>query len=804
MLASFVARTSAVSVLLALVIVSAGCGQPVRQDRTIEFSRDGKQVAFHHDSDGVFVAAPGGGIPTKIFQPNEDVIATSRPLSYPTDGRLLFATASLLAEPNRPQQPQTQAAARALIQAEGQVVFEAPVRFTCWLRSDPVGDQPADVKELFQAACGHVGYVSAGLAVRWHPDGKRVTYIAKVADDSRQHSVFEYDIESQKTWRVFPNEGNAVLCDWTPDGSALVCLVGNAASDRRSNSVTEHVTAGIWIGKPGEGGSWWHVPESERLPEGELPSLIEQLRSSRPAWTRDSSSFAFVTLEPSDAAVTDDSTKRLIKHRLHRVELTSRAISTTLDVEGSITDLHWSDDGQRFGCLTRSTSTRTSLKIVEPSGMISAVVSDHPIRKFAGFDSTSRRLAYVTASPINPPPSDPWWALLLRPDPLARDSVWIADIKASGQATEIFSGMRVTFPQWSPTEERLSLWLTFSPRYRSLLSSLFRWGLWPGDPAATIDVRSGDISWMAVTPQEELQIGHFHLLKGNNAEACHWYAKARGQLPAPQPPQNWTEFTQRVSAPENSQVFEFLCLKRLDREDEAQAKWQEFELNFFPKLSPESQTPMANTSENFFEAMGPQTEFLKYLIHDLYVAEVFLSVDAIDDALKHFRADALPSADDPEKLSRAIVLAQLFLIANDREAFLSHSTNTVVPLAIKVGKNLTKQHPGTTSEVLQFAAGLCLAPLFRSEFFNGLSDAVLHTNVLKWNALREQLEDGLPAVAIDLVRRAIAQNQSNPKAAKAAEEQINGNPTGRELFADKPIDDVVARWFETSRLGLAR
>ncbi len=803
MLTSFVAQTSAVSALLTLAIVSAGCGQPVRQDRTIEFSRDGKQVAFHHDSEGVFVAAHDGGTPTKIFQPDENVLATSRPLSSPTDGRLLFATASLLAEPNRPQQPQTQAAARALIQAEGQIVFEAPVRFTCWLRSEPVGDQSADVKELFQATCGHVGYISAGLAVRWHPDGKRVSYVARVADDSRQHSVFEYDIESQQSWRVFPHEGDAVLCDWTPDGSALVCLVGNMGSDRQSNSATEHVTAGIWIGKPGEGGSWWHVPESEQLPEGELPSLIEQLRASRPAWTRDSSSFAFVTCEPSDATVADDSKNRLIKHRLHRVELANRAISTTLDIEGSITDLHWSGDGQRFGCLTRSGSTATSLKIVEPSGMISEVVADHPIRKFAGFDSTSRRLAYVTTSPMNPPPSDPWWALLLRPDPLARDSVWVADVEASGQATEIFSGTRVTFPQWSPTEERLSLWLTFSPRYRSLLSSLFRWGLWPGDPAATIDIRSGDISWMAVTPQEELQIGHFHLLTGNNAEAWRWYAKARGQLPAPQPPQNWTEFTQRFSAPENSQVFESLCLKRLGREDEAQAKWQEFELNFFPKLSLESQTPNSNTGENFFEQMGPQADFLKHLIHDFYVAEVFLSVDAIDDALKHFRADPSPSADDAEKLSRAIVLAQLFLIANDREAFLSHSTNIVVPLAIGVWKNLAKQHPDTTSEVLQTVAGLCLAPLFRAEFFNALPDAVLQANVLKWNAPREQLEDGLPAVAVDLVLRAIALNQTDPKAAKAAEERINGNPAGRELLADKSIDVMVARWFESSRLGLA-
>src|SRR5206468_2236065 len=127
----------------------------------------------------------------------------------------------------------------------------------------------------------------------------------------------------------------------------------------------------------------------------------------------------------------------------------------------------------------------------EASGTIADVATSQPIRKFAGFDATGRRLAYVAATPMNPPLTSPWWALLLLPDPLARDSVWIADADAIGPGSEVFSGTRVTFPLWSPSEERLSLWLTFTPQYRSLLSIFRRWGLWPGDPAATIDVRSG-------------------------------------------------------------------------------------------------------------------------------------------------------------------------------------------------------------------------------------------------------------------------------------------------------------------------
>ncbi len=778
----------------ALTLIVLGCGQPVREDRTIEFSRDGQQVTFQHGNEGVYVANSNGGTATKIFQPDEKVVATSRPLTSPTDGRILLTTAKRIDDTDP-----SSSLATVPVPADGRIVSEVPVRFTCWLRNEPVGDQPAEVKELFRATCGHVGYVSAGLAVRWHPDGKHVLFLAALEGDPVKHSVFEFDIESQQTRRVFPQAGIAVLCDWTPNGTALVCAVG----ENHANIFTEPVVSGIWIGQPGEADSWWRVPESEQLSQGELPSLIERLRASRPSWTRDDSQFAFVSQIASDPQPADDLKKENSKHRLHRVEYASRKLSTITESDGPISDLYWSADGQRLGFITRTTDAPASLRILEPTGAISDVATSQPIRKFAGFDVTSRRLAYVAVSPMIPPLNSTWWALLLLPDPLARDSVWITDANTANSGTEIFSGTRVTFPLWSPTEERLSLWLTFTPQYRSLLSIFRQWGLWPGDPAATIDVRTGEVSWLAVTPQEELQVGHFHLLKHDNAEAWRWYALARSKLPAAKPPQNWTEFTQRVGAPENSQVFEYLCLKRLGRDDEAQAKWQEFERNFFPAIAPQKpDSPAPDIADNFLEAMGPQAELLKHLVHDLYVAEVFLSVDAVDDARSHFRADPPPAADDNAKMSRAIVLAQLLLIAGDRDGYLSHCTDTVLPLAIARWTPSLDQQQESANSVLQFAAGLCLAPLFRSDFYSSVSDRTLQDNLPKWNTQRDHLKHGLPAVAVDLMLRAAALKQDNEIAVKKAEERIASNPAGRELFADKPIDDVIARWFELSRMTL--
>ena len=83
--------------LVPVMLSAMGCGgEPVREDRTVEFSKDGGQVAFQIADDGVYVASADGKGVTKIFQPDEAVLATSRPLASPTDGRLIFATAKPL------------------------------------------------------------------------------------------------------------------------------------------------------------------------------------------------------------------------------------------------------------------------------------------------------------------------------------------------------------------------------------------------------------------------------------------------------------------------------------------------------------------------------------------------------------------------------------------------------------------------------------------------------------------------------------------------------------------------------------
>lgn len=784
--------------LIGLSISITGCGGGgVREDRRVEFSRDGGQVAFQHGDQGVYVAGKDGQGLAKIFQPDESVLATSRPLSCPTDSRMIFTTAEPLISNPPGQAPQSKISSQT--PAEGRIVWGQPVRYTCWLRSDPHGEQPAVVKKLFDASCGHLGYVSGGLAVRWHPDGQHVLYCASLDQELTQHTVFEFNIASAKTRRVFPHSASFVICDWTPRGSHLVCEAGSVPQNAGSNSATTGVN-GTWVGSPGDDKSWWQIPGTERLATGELPSVIEMLRASRPAWTRDDTRCAFVCQSESSHPAGKSG------HVLQRLEYANLQIHTITRSEGPFTDLHWSPDGKQLGYLQHDV-TGATLNVVDTQDQISRFQSSESIRKFAGFDASGRHMAYVVADRSESRRNEKHWALLLISNPL-RDSVRIADAHATHENREIFSGMQVTFPLWSPTDDRLSLWLTFTPRYRSLVSIFGLGGLWPGDPAATIEINTGAISWLAISPQEELQVGHYHLLKRNAAEAWHWYEKARQKLPAAQPPASWEEFIRRIGAPENSQLFEYLCLKQLGRDADATAKWTEFLQNFYPAspAPPKPGDPIPPT-DPLSAMFGVRTELVKPLLRDLFIAEVFLSVDGLDEALRHFRepvvAESVAAA-----FSRAVVLAQLMLIARDNSGYLNHCAAVVAPLALLLWQadqtGETKQGAGDDNQSLQLVAGLCLAPLFREEFLKQVPADQLQQQILVWKELAAKQQAGVPALAIDLVLRAAASRLADSASVQQAEERIAANPASQQLFAERPIDEVTASWFEFAQAQAQR
>src|SRR5438132_10453938 len=115
--------------LVALILFFAGCGQPVREDRSIQWSKGGESVGFQHGQEGVYLAGKDGGKLTKIFQPDSGVIATSTPLWSPAGKRVIFTTAR---SPSR-QPPANLSFLNGAQDPAGNLYLQQEILYTCWL-----------------------------------------------------------------------------------------------------------------------------------------------------------------------------------------------------------------------------------------------------------------------------------------------------------------------------------------------------------------------------------------------------------------------------------------------------------------------------------------------------------------------------------------------------------------------------------------------------------------------------------------------------------------------------------------------
>ena len=101
------------------------------------------------------------------------------------------------------------------------------------------------------------------------------------------------------------------------------------------------------------------------------------------------------------------------------------------------------------------------------------------------------------------------------------------------------------------------------------------------------------------------------------------------------------------------------------------------------------------------------------MLRDLYVAEVFLSLDAAQDGEAFFR-NALRQADtDEARLSREIVLGQILLLQGKHQEYAKLATEAIAPLLTKVLKPTPVsglQALLATNALTQFVGGLAVLP----------------------------------------------------------------------------------------------
>jgi len=758
--------------LLWLCLV-CGCGDTVREDRTITFSQDGEAAGFQHGEEGVFIADVETGTLEKIYQPNEKTLASSTPLWSPDKQHLIFTTAVDL-------DPQESAIGMATADQwdaapRGRRFQQRPARYTCWLRKPSNDDQQSKPVALFEASCDHVGYIAANLAVRWHPDGQRVCYINRTEDGL--HGIFEFDLRSKKSKQIFPQTSEGILFDWSPEGESLTCVLG---SRERRNSKD-----GIWIGRP-QDANWWHVPNSAGpvgLAEGDL---LENLRAARPTWSKNDRQFAFTTL------TLRENEGRSARYAIRIGHLANRNVRNLIEDEARFSDLQWTPDNQRIAVLHHDDFS--SLCILDLLGNLSEPLNSRPIRRFAGWDATGAWLSYVVPESVPLLEENEHWALLFAPQKFARDAVIIAPGDGSGVGKEIFSGMRVTFPHWSPTEQKLSLWCTFSPTFRSWLSNMLQWGLRPGDPAAILDVQTGEVTWMTVNPHEKVQVGHYHLLKKNYEAAQQWYNEATEELPPPTPPAAGEIFDSFVG-PRSFSFFHYYCLEKLGQPKLAAVKRAEFEQTFLPHWPSDAEDAPGNAQNQFLHTLLDPDSLWSRVLRNLYITEVFLSIDAATDGERYFQDKLESTSSASAKLADAVMYSQLLLLQQKRVEYAHFATDTVAPLLMSElnFEQFGEANSGDEWErLLSHVLVMSILPLFAPEFVDGLPQDIVDELLPKWEELHKQARYDADRFGCDLFLHEAYRRQGNEGQQGVVKGRIAENPARKKLLPAGGVAEFIS------------
>ena len=647
-------------------------------------------------------------------------------------------------------------------------------------KSPVTGGKAAEPVEIFRAQCDHVGYVAASLAVRWHPGGTRILYIDRV--DNNVHAVFEHDLSNGQSRQVFPYSAKALLFDWSPDGSKLACVVANDRDDLNRN--------GIWIGDP-DADDWWHIEQSSQFVTTDIARSIQELRSLRPAWTRTGRKFALAT---SDVDSVDQQTPR---HFLLKGDVETREIALLQVREERIRDLHWSPDGSRLGFVQQS--SLPSLFLLDDNSAQTGPVNQAAVRRFVGWDSTGRRLGYVAAADLAETPRERW-AFLFSKNPGAQDTVYVADSDGGNAGRIVFSGMRVTFANWSPREPKLSLWATFVPRYRSWWSRWFRWGLRPGDPAAILDVETGEIKWMPVNAREKAQVGHYYLLQHDYQRAHEWYEQADSEMPA----ENAPTLREILAAPRGLRGFGLMhayCLSKLGRHADAERKLAEFRQLW----------EVAARDEDNSAAKAPDPRSIDLWLHmfeESYIAEVFLSFGTGSDSLAWLQRELDTADSDLQRLSRAVMLSQFLLRQKRHTEYAQLVDDTVLPLLIALllekrpadnqtevagvaASGVLALHFGTELFPLYIDIGAAILPLYSEDFLATLPSADLQIFIESWETKRAAAESDWVGVSFDLLLEGAYKQAGQTEKLRAVKRRISRNQGVKPLILDDELQRIV-------------
>jgi hypothetical protein len=276
---------------------------------------------------------------------------------------------------------------------------------------------------------------------------------------------------------------------------------------------------------------------------------------------------------------------------------------------------------------------------------------------------------------------------------------------------------------------------------------------------------------MAVNAHEKLQVGHYFLLRQDYARAWRWYAEAERDLPPARPrviSDLWS-VQQALQPPDDALFFRFYCLSKLGRTKEARARLEEFQGSFLPEVAipPEADLRLRELSlrQSLQTLLDPEG-LPASLLRDLYVAEVFLSLDAAEDGEEFFR-QALADREAPKgvRLSKAVVLAQLLLVQDKGSSYAELTADVIAPALLELHKpgvnpldRARSEEPRTPQAwqdsfqelALTLGGGSAVFPLCVPEFLAGLPDEQVRRLMARWRELQTKATDDVSRRVLDL------------------------------------------------------
>ena len=303
------------------------------------------------------------------------------------------------------------------------------------------------------------------------------------------------------------------------------------------------------------------------------------------------------------------------------------------------------------------------------------------------------------------------------------------------------------------------MWGNFAPSHQSLaVGSMVGLGLRSGDPAAIVDVATGNLRWMAINGDEQVQVGHYFLLKGDAAQAREWYRKADQQFPKLNPlrPEDLAQGLSGAGARRRTfELFYWNCLTTLGETREASARLAQFDKGHrieWPP-SPNRDAAKSGTQKKTLPPSAAdaspwsspesrrQAEALVAIAKSLSALQVFLSLDNAVGAQAWF-IDRMKSGDAAEKVGDLVALSQLQLLKKENQEFATLCTDRLASPLFEIlddpdtlAADATAAGPRTVRTELAVLAAHALGPLFCDDFLKQLPTEFVAQLVPKWRVL---------------------------------------------------------------------